>query len=69
MKNPFMSMWLSAANAAMGKARGHASSAVSREAHKAISTSVNTGMKQLMAFWTPLTAPKPTSKRRSRRRK
>jgi hypothetical protein len=69
MKNPFMSMWLSAANAAIGKAHGHASSAVSRETHKAISTSVASGMKQMMAFWTPLTPPKAVAKRRGRRRK
>ena len=42
-KNPFMSMWLSGANSALGSARGHATAAVKRESKKAVSTAATTG--------------------------
>ncbi|MFP3552352.1 hypothetical protein SB861_16755 [Paraburkholderia sp. SIMBA_049] len=51
-KNPFLSMWLSGANAVAGSARGRVAAAAKRE-------TVN--------FWTAaLTPPKP-KKRRARR--
>jgi hypothetical protein len=51
-KNPFLSMWLSGANAVAGSARGHATAAAKRE---------------INAFWAAaLTPPKP-KKRKGRR--
>ena len=51
-KNPFLSMWLSGANAVAGSARGHATAAAKRGA---------------TAFWTAaLAPPKPKKKRRTR---
>ncbi len=53
-KNPFMSMWLSAANTAIGSARGLASAAVQREVNRATHTAYN----QAVEDWTRLlTAP------------
>jgi hypothetical protein len=51
-KNPFLSMWLSGANAVIGSTRGRATAQAKRQAS---------------AFWTAaLTPPKP-KKRRTRR--
>lgn len=55
MKNPFMSMFLSAANRAAGTARAQATAAVKREAAK--------NAKQLTTAWTnallaPVAAPR-----------
>jgi hypothetical protein len=51
-KNPFLSMWLSGANAVAGSARGHATAAAKRGT---------------TAFWTAaLAPPKPKKKRRTR---
>jgi len=67
-KNPFMSMWLSGANSAMGSARGHATAAAKREVNKAASTATTAGAKQVTAFWAnafkPLTAPRKGRKAR-----
>lgn len=63
-KNPFMSMWLSGANTVMGKARGHASAAVKREANKAASTAATTGARQVADFWTQALKPPAVRKRR-----
>jgi hypothetical protein len=51
-KNPFLSMWLSGANAVMGAARGHASAQAKRQA---------------ATFWTAALTPKKPKKRRTRR--
>jgi hypothetical protein len=52
-KNPFLSMWLSGANAVAGSARGHATAAAKRGT---------------TAFWTAaLAPPKPKKKKRTRR--
>jgi hypothetical protein len=52
-KNPFLSMWLSGANAVAGSARGHVTAAAKRGT---------------TAFWTAaLAPPKPKKKRRTRR--
>ncbi len=64
-KNPFMSMWLSGANATIGKARGQATAAVRREANKAASTATKSGVKQVMDFWTKALKP-PTGSRKRR---
>ena len=65
-KNPFMSMWLSGANAAFGRARGQATAAVSREAKKAASAATTAGAKQVTDFW--LNAMKPPAPPRKRRK-
>jgi hypothetical protein len=43
-KNPFLSMWLSGANAVAGRARGQASAAVARQQAEATN--------QAVRFWT-----------------
>ena len=48
-KNPFMSMWLSAANKAAGTARGTATAAAKRH----IATAQADAMRQLLDFWAP----------------
>ena len=61
-KNPFMSMWLSAANSAAGAARGRAT-AQAKRAGRTATTSVAKGM---MDLWTaPL---KAGTKRRAKKR-
>jgi hypothetical protein len=65
-KNPFMSMWLSGANSALGSARGHATAAAKREIKKAASTGANVGTKQVLNFWANVLKP-PTATRRKRR--
>lgn len=55
-KNPFMSMWLSAANSAAGAARGRATAQVKR-AGRTASTNLAKDMMDMMDLWTaPLTA-------------
>jgi len=65
-KNPFMSMWLSGANSAIGKARGHATAAAKRESKKAASTATTVGTKQVLNFWANILKP-PTTRRKPRR--
>ncbi len=64
-KNPFMSMWLSGANAVAGSARGHATAAVKRQA----ATAVSTATQEMVKLWTaPLAMPAaPARKTRKRR--
>jgi hypothetical protein len=60
-KNPFMSMWLSAANRSAGVARGKATAAAKRE----IATAQADAMRQFMDFWAPpAAAPRPRKKAR-----
>jgi len=61
-KNPFMSMWLSGANAAIGSARGRATAESKRQANALVTQ----GAKQMIDLWTgALTLPtKPKRKRR-----
>jgi len=61
-KNPFMSMWLSAANSMMGQARGQATAA----ANRAATTAMTESMKLMTDFWTA--ALKPPARRPRRRR-
>jgi hypothetical protein len=65
-KNPFMSMWLSGANSALGRARGHATAAAKREVKKAASTGATVGTKQVLGFWANMLSP-PTTQRRKRK--
>ena len=61
-KNPFMSMWLSAANRTAGTARGHATAAAKRQ----VATAQADVMRQIVDFWTPRPA-KSTPRKKVRR--
>jgi hypothetical protein len=62
-KNPFMSMWLSGANAVLGAARGRATAEGKRQAASMMSH----GAKQMTRFWSgALLAPRPRKKKKSR---
>ncbi|WP_342769648.1 hypothetical protein [Pseudorhodoferax soli] len=61
-KNPMMSMWLSAANKAMGSARGQATAAAKRQA----AATQADATRSVLDFWTGGTA-KPAAKRKARR--
>jgi hypothetical protein len=65
-KNPFMSMWLSGANSALGSARGHGTAAAKRELKKATSTATTVGTKQVLDFWGSFLKP-PSAPRRRRK--
>lgn len=61
-KNPFMSMWLSAANSVAGKARGQATAQAKRAGRTATTQMTNS----MLDLWTaPL---KAGSKRRAKKR-
>ena len=60
-KNPFMSMWLSAANQAMGMARGQASAAIKRE----VAAAQAQAERQVVDFWSGQAAA-PARKRARR---
>lgn len=62
-KNPFMSLWLSAANTAIGSARGHATRAVKREVAAVQADAV----RQAIDFWSGGAKPAP-AERKTRRR-
>jgi hypothetical protein len=63
-RNPFMSMWLSAANTVAGSARGRMTAAGRRQA----ATMMTRGARQAAEFWTiVLTPPTGAAKRRKRR--
>ena len=51
-KNPFMSMWLSAANKSAGTARGIAAASAKRQ----IASAQADAMRQILEFWTPQAA-------------
>ena len=61
-KNPFMSMWLSSANKAMGSARGQATAAAKRQV-TAIQAET---AKQVIDFWSGKTAAKPVARKKRR---
>lgn len=63
-KNPMLSMWLSAANAAAGPARGRAIAEGKRQA----STLATQGVRQAMQFWTGALTGKPAAKKRKPRK-
>lgn len=64
-KNPFMSAWLSSANAFLGAARGHSAAAAKRQA----STLTTQITKDMLSFWAPmLGAPSTSAKKRRKRR-
>lgn len=62
-KNPFMSMWLSGANAVIGSARGRATAETKRQAN----VLVTQGTKQMIDLWThALTVPAKPKRKRTR---
>lgn len=61
-KNPFMSMWLSAANRSAGPARGIAQAAACRE----IASAQADAMRQVLDFWAPRAATVRTRKKARR---
>jgi hypothetical protein len=63
-KNPFLSMWLSGANAVAGAARSRATAQAKRQA----ASMMTQGAKHVTDFWTgALIAPPPSKRRRKRR--
>ena len=62
-KNPFMSMWLSGANAVAHSARGR----VAAEARRQSTTAVNHAARDVFAFWVDAMAGASGSKRKKRR--
>jgi len=65
-KNPFMSIWLSGANSALGSARGRANTAATRAIKKASSTATTVGTKQVLDFWASLLEPPTRTRTRDR---
>jgi hypothetical protein len=63
MKNPYMSLWLSGANAVAGKARGHATNVAHQQATKATQQM----MQVVMEAWMAPLALAPAKPRRRRR--
>jgi hypothetical protein len=61
-KNPFMSMWLSAANRSAGTARGLAAAAAKRQ----VASAQADAMRQFLDFWAPQ-APTVRSRKKARR--
>lgn len=62
-KNPFMSMWLSAANRSAGTARGIAASSAKRQ----IASAQADAMRQIVDFWAPPQAATVRSRKKARR--
>lgn len=61
-KNPFMSMWLSAANKSAGTARAKATAAAKRQ----IAVSQADVLQQFLDFWAPKAAT-PRARKKARR--
>lgn len=62
-KNPFMSMWLSGANAAAGSLRGHATGQAKRVAASAMTQASN----DVVRAWTAALTGSTVKKRKRRR--
>ncbi len=62
-KNPFMSMWLSGANAAIGSARGRATTESKRQANAIVTE----GTKQMIDLWAGAWGLPAKSKRKRQR--
>jgi len=62
-KNPFLSMWLSGANAIAGSAR----SRVLAESRRQTSTAITKGAKQMTDFWTGALLTPPPKRKKKRR--
>lgn len=64
-KNPFMSLWLSAANSVANKARGQVAASAKRQSKAAVTQAAQ----DVMSFWTGALsgAPKPRARRKTKR--
>ena len=58
-KNPFMSLWLSSANKAMGSARAQTTAAAKRQ----LATAQAEAARQVVDFWSGTTKPPPSRKK------
>jgi hypothetical protein len=63
-KNPFLSMWLSGANAVAGVARNR----IMAESKRQAATMVTQSTKQMTEFWTDAMLPQRPKKKRKKRR-
>lgn len=61
-KNPFLSMWLSGANALAGAARARATA----EAKRQTAAALKQGIKDMTAIYSDALTPKPRRKKKSR---
>ena len=61
-KNPFMSMWLSGANAVAGSAR----SRVAAESKRQTKAIADEATRSVIGFWSGVMAPPPAAKRRKK---
>ena len=66
-KNPFLSLWLSGANAMTGAARGQAQAALTRQMTEANKAAIEAATQMLWGAWMP-PPPKPVARKRSRRK-
>lgn len=64
-KNPYMSMWLSGANAVAGSARSRAAAEGKRQA----ATMMTTSAKQIVDFWSGVLLTPSSPKKRKRKRR
>lgn len=63
-KNPFLSIWLSAANAVAGSLRGRATG----QAKRAAAAATTKATKDILGLWTAGLGPTPAKKRARKRR-
>jgi hypothetical protein len=61
-RNPYLSMWLSGANALLGKTRG----AMTASARRQTKAAMDEGTRQALAFWGLASRPASTKRRRRR---
>lgn len=69
-KNPFMSLWLSGANAVAGSMRGHAAAQAKRQAAAAkrqAAAAMTNATRDILNLWTGARAPSLPAKRKKRR--
>ena len=64
MANPWLSLWLSAANSWAGAARGFWTA----ELHRQQTAMINEAIRQTVRFWTGAWAPQVTNRKTKRRR-
>lgn len=68
-KNPFMSLWLSGANAVAGSMRGHAAAQAKRQAAAAkrqAAAAMTKAKKDILSLWSGALAPFPSVKRKKK---
>lgn len=66
-KNPFLSMWLSGANAVAGRTAGSARGRAIAEGRRQATIVAKKSVKQITDFWTGGLAPPAPKKRKKRR--